>query len=360
MERWDILQAQDLSSKLRIKQNWQQWQQLNSDLANINAWLDQTEEALEELQKADPVTSMQTIEQRVKKLKEMLKAFDNYKALVLSVNLTSRDFKEVDSTAFKELQNRLRRVNLRWEKANHLLGTWKKGLQESLMCSQDFHETNQKLLLWLASAETQRHQARVKEPSADPHVIQESRKELMQLEKELLERKIQVHALQEISTYLLASSYRVEYIEADEKVQIIGKKLKQLLEGVSHDLKVARSSQEIVPFLPGLDELDFGGHLQQPEIARISKMVDGTKKRRRRRNKRVKETGMVSPPALESPSFFSRVLRAALPFQLLLLLLLLFAFMVPPSEEDYNCARANNFARSFYPMLHYVNGPPPT
>lgn len=44
---------------------------------------------------------------------------------------------------------------------------------------QDFHEQNQKLLLWLAAAETRRHQAQVKDPNADPHRIQESRKELM-------------------------------------------------------------------------------------------------------------------------------------------------------------------------------------
>ncbi|MEE6493974.1 hypothetical protein FKM82_016982 [Ascaphus truei] len=59
-------------------------------------------------------------------------------------------------------------------------------------------------------------------------------------------------------------------------------------------------------------------------------------------------------------SFFYRVLRAALPLQLLLLLLLLLACMIPFSEEDYSCTQANNFARSFYPMLRYTNGPPPT
>ncbi|XP_077180010.1 nesprin-2 isoform X2 [Paroedura picta] len=361
IERWDLLQAQDLSNKLRMKQNLQQWQQLNSDLANINAWLDPMEEELEELQKADPVGSMQTIEQKVKKLKEMLKAFDNYKALVLSVNLTSRDFKQADSTESKELQNRLRRVNLRWEKANHLLGTWRKSLQESLMRSQDFHEVNQKLLLWLAGAETRRHRAQVKDPNADPHVIQESRKELMQLEKELLERQPQVHTLQEISTYLLARSDGGKYAEADEKVHVIGKKLKQLLEGVSCDLKTARSSQDISAFLPGFDELDSGVAQQQPEIAGIyKKKVGGTKKVGSGRNQRVRETGTATPPAPETPSFFHRMLRAALPLQLLLLLLLLLAFLIPSSEEDYSCTQANNFARSLYPMLHYINGPPPT
>lgn len=62
----------------------------------------------------------------------------------------------------------------------------------------------------------------------------------------------------------------------------------------------------------------------------------------------------------ERRSLFSRAVRAALPLQLLLLLLLLLACLVPVSEDADSCALANNFARSFYPMLRYTNGPPPT
>lgn len=69
IERWELLQAQDLSKEIRTKQNQQQWQQLNSDLNKIWAWLGQTEEELEQQQRLELCTDIQTIEQRIKKLK---------------------------------------------------------------------------------------------------------------------------------------------------------------------------------------------------------------------------------------------------------------------------------------------------
>lgn len=69
IDRWELIQAQDLRNKLRMKQKLQQWQQLDSDLSDISAWLDKTEQELEELQKVKLPTSMQALEQKVKKLK---------------------------------------------------------------------------------------------------------------------------------------------------------------------------------------------------------------------------------------------------------------------------------------------------
>jgi len=63
-----------------------------------------------------------------------------------------------------------------------------------------------------------------------------------QLEKELLEQQLKVNCLQELSAYLLLKSDGEDYIEADEKVHVIGKKLKQLIEQVSHDLKTVQGS----------------------------------------------------------------------------------------------------------------------
>lgn len=72
IERWELLQAQDLSKEMRTKQNQQQWQQLNSDLNNVWTWLGETEEELEQQQRLDLSTDIQTIELRIKKLKVLL------------------------------------------------------------------------------------------------------------------------------------------------------------------------------------------------------------------------------------------------------------------------------------------------
>uniref|UniRef100_A0A8C4XU42 Spectrin repeat containing nuclear envelope protein 2 n=1 Tax=Falco tinnunculus TaxID=100819 RepID=A0A8C4XU42_FALTI len=249
IDRWELIQAQDLRNKLQMKQKWQQWQQLNSDLGDVSAWLDKTEEKLEELQKMKPPTSIQALGQRVKKLKDILKAFDNYRAVMLSINRSSKEFQEADSTELKELQNKLQKVNLHWETVAHVLNNWKKGLQQALLHCQDFHDQSQKLTLWLASADRRRDEAQITDPNADLNTILKSQKELMQLEKELLEQQRNISPLQELTASLLPKS-QGDCIQDGEKVHVIGSKLKRLTEQVSDDLKTIQGNLVNVPEIP--------------------------------------------------------------------------------------------------------------
>ncbi|XP_022426107.2 nesprin-2 isoform X3 [Delphinapterus leucas] len=357
-DRWELIQAQELHSKLRIKQNLQQ---LNSDISDITTWLEKTEAELETLKLAKPPSGMQEMELRVKRLKEILKAFDTYKALVVSVNVSSKEFLQTESTDSEELQDRVGQLRLRWDAAQGAVESWREGLRLSLMQCQDFHQLSQSLLLWLASAESRRQEARVTDQEADPRPLLACREELLQLEKELVERQPQVNSLQEISSSLLIKGHREDYIEAEEKVHVIEKKLKQLLEQVSQDLVSLQQSQNPDSPLPSLDEADPREPLAAPVPAPQAKQfrAEVTTKDKTKTASRVP-----SPAGPESSrpqrSFLWRVIRAALPLQLLLLLLLLLACLLPSSEEDYSCTQANNFARSFYPMLRYTNGPPPT
>ncbi|XP_025775123.1 nesprin-2 [Puma concolor] len=354
-DRWELIQAQELHNQLRMKQNLQQ---LNSKISDITTWLKKTEAELETLKMAEPPSDIHEMELRVKQLKEILKAFDTYKALVVSVNMSSEEYLQTESAESKELQGRVGQLALHWDAAQGAVESWRAGLRRALVQCQDFHQLSQDLLLWLASAESRRQKARVTDPEADPQVLLECQEELMQLKKELVEREPQVNTLQELSNSLLIKGHGEDYIEAEEKVHVIEKKLKQLLEQVSQDLMSLQGSQNPDPSLPSLDEVDSG---DEPPAAATpaSQAKFGAGRMTKDQNKadsRVPSPGSSRPQR----SFLARVIRAALPLQLLLLLLLLLACLLPSSEEDYSCTQANNFARSFYPMLRYTNGPPPT
>ncbi|KAL1790760.1 nesprin-2 isoform X2 [Sigmodon hispidus] len=353
-DRWELIQAQELHGKLRIEQNVQQ---LNSDVGNITAWLEKTESELEGLRLAEPPSDIQEMAHRVKRLQEILKAFDSYKTLMVSVNVSHKESLPSESPESTELQNRLHQLSLSWDTVQGLMDSWRGDLRQSLMQCQDFHQLSQDLLLWLASAESRRQKAYVTSSEADHQVLLECQKELMQLEKELGEKQPQVSSLQEISSSLLVKGHGEDYIEAAEKVHVIEQKLKQLREQVAADLLSLQGS--LSPDLPlaNLDEVDSGEQLPT-SYAKHSEAETSTEEEEETDHgmSHLDGSGRSQPRR----SFLSRVIRAALPLQLLLLLLLLLACLLPASEEDYSCTQANNFARSFYPMLRYTNGPPPT
>ncbi|KAG7466266.1 hypothetical protein MATL_G00163020 [Megalops atlanticus] len=357
IERWELLQAKALSDELRIKHNLQQWQQLNSDLSEITSWLAKVLPELDRLQRIKHSTSIQTMESNIKELKAMKKAFDNYKAVMISVNLSGRDFQQADSAEAQELQESLRNMNQGWMKACAALESWEAHLQNTLMQCQEFHETLHSLLLWLAHTESRRFAVNIHDPSVERSVLREHKATLMGLEEELLERQRQVSSLQEISSQLLLEAVSEDSTEAKEKVHVISNKLRLLLRQVAHDLRTVQGRLDSCSPSRATAEGDYSGLGAVGSQLSPSKEVTGDRTAGARPpGGRRAEKRDASPPR----SFFYRVLRAAVPLHLLFLLLLVLACLVPLSEEDYSCALSNNFARSFYPMLHYTNGPPPT
>ncbi|XP_051051966.1 nesprin-2 [Phodopus roborovskii] len=358
-DRWELIQAQELHGKLRIKENVQQ---LNSDISNITAWLEKTEAELEALRLAEPPSDIQEMALRVKRLQALLKAFDTYKTLMVSVNMSHKESLPSESPESTELQNRLHQLSLSWDTVQGVMDSWKGDLRQSLMECQDFHQLSHNLLLWLASAESRRQKALGTSPEADRQVLLECRKELMQLERELADHQPQVSSLQEIASSLLVKGHGEDYIEAEEKVHVIGKKLKQLREQVAQDLMSLQGSLNPDPSLASFDEVDTGEQPPATSVPAAYAKQFGAERSTEEEEETDNRMSHLNGPDSSQPrrSFLSRVIRAALPLQLLLLLLLLLACLLPASEEDYSCTQANNFARSFYPMLRYTNGPPPT
>ncbi|XP_049657213.1 nesprin-1 isoform X17 [Accipiter gentilis] len=379
IDRWELIQAQALSKELRMKQNLQQWQQFNSDLNSIWAWLGETEEELETLRRLDLSTDIQTIELRIKKLKELQKAIDNRKAIILSINLCSSEFTQSDSEESKKLQERLSQMNVRWDHVCNMIEEWRSSLQDALMQCQDFHEMSHGLLLWLENIDRRKNEIVPINPNLDSETLQDHHRLLMQIRRELLESQLKVASLQDMSCQLLVNAEGKDCLEAKEKVHVIGNRLKLLLKEVTRHIKDLEkildisSSQLELSSWSSADELDTSG-----SVSPVSGRSTPSRQRTPRGKCSLSQPGpsVSSPhsrsirggsgsspseagPAWRHPSFFLRVLRAALPLQLLLLLLIGLACLVPMTEEDYSCTMANNFARSFHPMLKYMNGPPP-
>uniref|UniRef100_A0A3B3YSL6 KASH domain-containing protein n=1 Tax=Poecilia mexicana TaxID=48701 RepID=A0A3B3YSL6_9TELE len=369
IERWELIQAQSLSEKHKQKQNLQQWQQLISDLQTMRAWLGQSEAELSRLRGLDVSTNIHTIQQRIKKLKDLQKGVDAHKSEVLSINLSSADFlqSEPDSEEAWELRDRLKEMNSRWDRLSASLEDWREELQRALMQCQEFHETSHGLLLWLENIDRRRNEVVPVSQNADYETLRRHHKTLMQIRCELLDSQQKASSLQELSAQLLNQSQGSECLEAREKVHVIWNRLRLLQREVSSDLELLEkrleateektkksrgNTREIRRSLCRVSLL-FGSSCSRSRspgaagcVSSRSDLPDGT-------------SSQSSSSSSNYQSFLLRVFRAALPVQLLLLLLIGLACLVPMTEEDYSCHHANNFARSFHPMLRYTNGPPP-
>uniref|UniRef100_A0A8C3GBY6 KASH domain-containing protein n=1 Tax=Cyclopterus lumpus TaxID=8103 RepID=A0A8C3GBY6_CYCLU len=328
IERWELIQAQSRSPH--------EARPLTSVLDDITSWLEKVTPVLERLQQSDPCSALVFIFVGILS-QEMQKTFTRYKSIMLSVNLRPQEA--------TDQQERLAAVNQVWGQACAGLQQWDSSLRKTLMRCQEFHETLHSLLLWLAHAESRRYAVDLRDPATPVQALQ-----------------------QHLSTLTVSRSscniFTAEGTgEAKEKLHVTRSKLKMLWGQVDQDLSTLH--QRLV-----MNELSGWTNAR---FIRKSNMTNMREQQTQsfllspyhfpypwnKRNLCVsscREKKDSAPPR----SFFYRVLRAAFPLHLLLLLLLLLPCVIPQSESDPGCTGANNFARSFYPMLRYTNGPPPT
>ncbi|XP_078133881.1 nesprin-2-like isoform X3 [Sander vitreus] len=328
IERWEL---QRFNDKTDVKRDLEQWQKLNSDLCNVTSWLGRVLPELERLKQIAPPTGIRDIEANIGKLKEMQKAFNSYKCLMISANLSSRHFTPGDATELRELHEALGSANQTWQQACGGLESWERRLHQALMQCQEFHETLHSMLLWLARAESKLGTVNVSDRRVPRSILLEHRDTLMALREELRSRRHRISSLRDIGSRLMPEDAGEEEDEAEEKVRVVACKLQLLLRRVATDLRTLWGR---------LEEEDDDAN------ATVGRPATGREERCR------------SSPRRET--FFRRVLRAAFPLHLLFFTLLLLTGLLPMSEDHRSCTLSNNLARSFYPMLRYIDGPPPT
>ncbi|XP_043075052.1 nesprin-1 isoform X1 [Puntigrus tetrazona] len=386
IERWELIQAQSAGSDHKEREDLVLLQKMTSDLDAMEAWLGQAEMELEELRGKTLSADIHTIEQRIRKLKDLQKAMDSHKSKVLSINLNSVTLLQSDSEESKGLKAKVKEMNSRWDRLGKSLKDWRTALQDSLMQCQEFHELSHGLLLWLENIDRRRNEIIPIASGLDRHTLQAHYRALKQIQRELLETEQKVDSLQELSGQLLVQSHGSECLEAQERVHVIGNRLHLLLKAVATDLELlgkelqASGNRQDASLWPVTDDADTSGSVSPASEVSVSTKRQSLRGKcsvsepgssaRLPRHRLPSGSGCVSSRSGSSGSqggaavarcqpFLLRVLRAALPLQLLLLLIVGLTCLVPTTEQDYSCAHANNFARSFHPMLRYTNGPPP-
>ncbi|XP_061610592.1 nesprin-1 isoform X5 [Phyllopteryx taeniolatus] len=330
IERWELLQAQCRNEQDADRQDPQN---VTSEIDDVISWLDNIHLELDRHQQSHRSNRIVDMATRAKEMKEMQKMFTRYKPIMLSVNLRALEV--------PEQQERLIDLNRAWSRASTLLHQWDTSLRRTLMRCQEFQESLHSLLLWLAHTENRRYAVDIRDAETPVPILKQHHHSLTALLEELLERQTQQASLQTLWCQLQPEEGDEGSDEAQEKIHVTGTKLKLLLKDVTQDLSILQQR---------LQEWDTCRGQNIP--ADCSQELTQTKKS----PSTTREKNDSSPPR----SFFCRVLRAAVPFHLLLLFLLLLPCLLPQSERDSSCTVANNFARSFHPMLHYTNGPPPT
>ncbi|XP_072895555.1 nesprin-2-like isoform X2 [Hemitrygon akajei] len=353
--RWSLLHAQTLSKELLVKQNLQQWQQFNSDLDHVSTWLSHVAPVLEGVRTPEAHSTLATIQEKMRSLGDIQKDLGKYKALVVSANLSSRELVQSGSNEARGLQDRLHSVNGHWNRVTQELHNCWDSLRGDLLQSQDVWYTTRSVQTWLANCAERREGLQPTAPTLGTQTLAQQRRQLLALQEEMLGRQPQILGLEELGRRLLDNPQGPGQREAREEICAIASKARLLLQGVAGDLQEVDERLDASSIMSA-EELDVMG---VPQTSTPLRHLSGL------REAPSVSTPRSAPVTAEQTSprewpFLGRVLRAALPLQLLLLLLLLLTSLLPLQQPEYSCSVANNFARSLYPMLRYTHGPPPT
>ncbi|KAF5900062.1 nesprin-1-like isoform X2, partial [Clarias magur] len=271
IERWELIQAQSHNSS----EDLLLWQQLTSDLEAMEAWLSQAETELAELKGRDLSTDIQAIDQQIRKLKDLQKEVDTHKPTVLSINLSGVRLVQSDAEESGRLRRRLKEMNSRWDRLGKALQQRRAALQDALMQCQEFHELSHGLLLWLENIDRRRNEIVPVAPGLDHHTLRCHYRALEQIEQELRETERSVRSLQDLSGQLLVQAQGGESLEAQERVHVIGNRLRLLLNAVTSDLQLLErrlqtsGDAHVASVWSAVDDVDTSGSASPVSVVSV-------------------------------------------------------------------------------------------
>uniref|UniRef100_UPI00358F25D2 nesprin-1-like isoform X2 n=1 Tax=Myxine glutinosa TaxID=7769 RepID=UPI00358F25D2 len=391
-ERWELLREQAELKQQRMLERLRRHEQFGNQLREADAWLDQMTARLKAAREQPPANDLPSLKQQQVLFEEFQEEIEMWRPLLLSLQLSSHELEwdgiEVDSNLptgdeheaiYEGLTDSHKDVTCQWEGVLQSLADWRHSLDSHQLIKAidkdshprqiehasseirtlgetdamqhsnqpDFSVACRKAHALLTSAEEKRSKLKSLRMSSDTDLLLAHQENLKDCHREL---QCSATQLSTFERHAAEQRHNPWGTTEPAQCQLLRQQLAEMAALVERDLKktkrIAVSSQRSHSATTPEQDEDLRVSDCPPQVCSPPSSS--------------RKVAAVSSGA-ERGRWFIRVLRFALPFQLLLLFLLfLAACLAPGSEERLSCTHANTFARSFHPMLTYTNGPPPT
>ncbi|KAJ8309203.1 hypothetical protein KUTeg_014077 [Tegillarca granosa] len=258
IHRWELLQANAIETDYRLSQQRHDWSQFRADLDNMLLWLDQAED-LQRSHTSLP-SDISDLDSIIRQHKDFLLQLESRKPRVLSINLISKNYIDASTSEGRELQDKIREMNRRWDVVCNHATQLQKDLQVALIQCQEFHHTIHDLLLWLENVEVKIQKCEPVNLSADESALWTKYRRLKDLKSELEGNQPKVISLKDTADKLLLNTDSAEMLNAKDKMHIIANRLRALLRLCSSYTTSLEGRLQISPRpttpLSGIDLLD--------------------------------------------------------------------------------------------------------
>ncbi|XP_076442569.1 nesprin-1-like [Babylonia areolata] len=373
-DRWNRLQSRAEDLGLRVSHRQKDVGKFSADVDALRGWVEEAE-ALQASHHPLPTDLLQ-LKVLIRQHRDFMAQLEEKRPHFSSIQLLKDFYIQPATPEGRDLQTRVADLEQHWDGVSDRAANTQQALQVALLQCQEFHHHMHDYLLWLEGLEGRVQACEPVVLTDDLTVLQEKYTELKAVYGELEQKQPAVLALREtVDQLLLASNESREMGAARERMYVISSRLQALLHKTGGYLRLL--------------ETKLGGKSSSAATreGRLPPMVHPLPYSRRRspftyfRQLLFGEPSVSVPDETDSanllmgtevapctaathlatrPSLLRRVLWTALPLQLLLLLLLGIACLLPVCEEDDRCQLVNNFRRSFFPMLYYSQGTPPS
>ncbi|KAL8590281.1 hypothetical protein ACOMHN_006397 [Nucella lapillus] len=375
-DRWERVQSRATERNVRISQQQRDLSKFMGDVDSLLMWLDEAE-ALQASHSTMPsdITQLNLV---IRQHKDFMIQLEGKRARFLSIQLLSKNYINTKIPEGRQLQMRVEEVERRWNMVTARAADTQHTLQGALLHCQEFHHTVQDYLLWLEGLETRIRRCEPVRLSAEASLLTDTYNILQDLRSELESNQPAVLSLRETADQLLVSGDLPEMSAARDKTHVISSRLNSLLhltnaylQSLEARLTAKSGTDTREGRLPTVIHPTLRTRTRSP-FALLRKLLFGEPVISLPADQPHSANSTTDPESLESISavcqrhpgrqglLLHRVLRTALPLQLLLLLLLGVACLVPVCEEDVDCLLVNNLRRSLSPLLRFLDGAPPT